>query len=84
MFDLMEMDKTIEFRGEKFPAWHGSPFDRGSADSWYSRPQVPHYWPEGTYKGTKVESADMTMAELRAYFAGYEYNEQFGGKKDWG
>ena len=83
MFDLMEKDKTVEFRGESFPAWHGSPFDRGSADSWYSRPQDPHYWPEGTYRGKRVESADMSMAELRAYFAGYEYNEEFGGKKDW-
>ena len=83
MFDLMEMDKTIEFRGEKFPAWHGSPFDRGSADSWYSRGQDPHYWPEGTYKGTRKESADMSLKELRAYYSGYAYNEQYGDKKCW-
>jgi hypothetical protein len=25
----------------------------------------------------------MSMYELRAYFAGYEYNEKFGDKKDW-
>jgi hypothetical protein len=83
MIDLMEKDKTIEFRGEAFPAWHGSPFDRGSADSWYSRGQDPHYWPNGTYRGQRVEAEDMTLAEMRAYYAGYEYNEQFGGKKEW-
>ena len=83
MFDTLDKEKTVAFRGENFPAWHGSPFDRGSADSWYSRPQDPHYWPMGTYKGTRVEAEDMTLAEMRAYYAGYEYNEQFGGKKDW-
>jgi len=25
----------------------------------------------------------MSIAEMRAYFMGYEYNEQFGGKKDY-
>jgi len=25
----------------------------------------------------------MSLAEMRAYYAGYEYNEQFGGKKDY-
>ena len=83
MLGLMNSEKTVEFRGEKYPAWHGSPFDRGSADSWYSRPEDPHYWPEGSYRGTRVEAADMTLAEMRAYYAGYAYNEQHGGKKDW-
>jgi len=62
---------------------HGGPFDRGSADSWYGRKFDPHYWPQGTYKGTRVEMAQMTAAEITAYTAGYEYNEQFGGKKEW-
>ncbi len=74
----------IEFRGEKYEQQHGNPFDRGSADSYYGRPEDPHWYPEGTYKGTRIESENMTMAELRAYYAGYEYNEQFGDKKDWG
>jgi hypothetical protein len=75
--------KTVEFRGMIFDATHGSPFDRGSADSWYSRPQDPHWYPEGTGNGKRIEPKDMSLAELRAYFAGYEYNEQFGGKKDY-
>ena len=82
MFDVQEVE-MVEFRGEKFPQFHGSPFDRGSADSWYGRPQDPHWYPQGTYKGKRVEAEDMTLAEMRAYFAGYEYNEQHGGKKSY-
>ena len=87
MRNIMELNMvidTIEYRGEVFEKSHGSPFDRGSADSYYHRPEDPHYYPEGTYNGDRVESKDMSMAELRAYFAGYEYNEKFGDKKDWG
>ena len=81
---MLDQIRKIEFRGEEFDQFHGSPFDRGSADSYYHRAQDPHWYPEGTYKGQRVESSEMSMAELRAYFAGYEYNEQFGDKKDWG
>ena len=63
---------------------HGSPFDRGSADSYYGRPRDPHYYPEGTYKGERIGRNEMTPAEVQAYLAGYQYNEQFGDKKDWG
>jgi hypothetical protein len=41
-------------------------------------------WPEGTYKGQRVEASDMTDEQLEAYHAGYDYNEQYGDKKDWG
>jgi len=80
---MIEEIRKIQFRGQEFDQSHGSPFDRGSADSWYGREQDPHWWPQGTGHGTRVESKDMSLAELRAYFAGYEYNEQFGGKKEW-
>jgi hypothetical protein len=80
MFDTAS---KVEFRGETFDASHGSPFDRGSADSYYGRPAQPHKYPNGTGNAPRVDSADMTLAELRAYFRGYEYNEQFGDKKDW-
>ena len=78
-----DMKNTIEYRGQTFDRTHGSPFDRGAADSWYSRPQSPHWYPKGSYRGDRVESKDMSMAELRAYFIGYEYNEEFGDKKSW-
>jgi hypothetical protein len=81
MFDQVT---KYTYRGEEFEQFHGSPFDRGSADSYYGRPQDPHWWPEGTYKGQRVEAEDMTLAQMRAYFAGYAYNEEFGDKKDWG
>jgi len=68
--------------GKEYEQTHGNAFDRGSADSYYGRPRQPHYYPEGTYKGERV--TDLTDAELEAYHAGYDYNEQFGDKKDWG
>lgn len=69
---------------QKYDQTHGSPFDRGSADSYYHRPRNPHYWPEGTYKGEQVTKEQMTPAQIQAYLAGYQWNEQFGDKKDWG
>jgi hypothetical protein len=81
---VLDQVRKVKFRGEEFDQFHGSPFDRGSADSYYGRGQDPHWWPEGSYKGVRKESSEMSMQELRAYFAGYEYNEQFGDKKDWG
>jgi len=60
---------------------HGSLFDRGSADSYYGRPQEPHWYPESSYNGNIV--TDLTPEEVQEYLAGYDHNEQFGGKKDW-
>ena len=64
----------------EFDTSHGSPFDRGSADSWYSRGPRPHYM---TPTGNKVIEVMMTAEQIRAYHAGYAHNERFGGKKDW-
>ncbi len=75
--------EVVEFRGEEFEQFHGSPFDRGSADSYYHRSQSPHWYPNGTYNEPRIGPEDMSLKELRAYFAGYEYNEQFGGKKEY-
>lgn len=69
---------------DNYDQTHGGAFDRGSADSWYHRPREPHMWPEGTYKGEKVTQDQMTPQEVQAYLAGYQWNEQFGDKKDWG
>ena len=59
---------------------HGSPWDRGSADSYYYRPKEPHYWIGGTGVGTKV--TELTTEEVEAYHAGYDYNEAMGLKKN--
>ena len=60
---------------------HGSLWDRGSADSYYNRPQQPHWYPNGT--GVKPMITDLNDQERAEYVAGYEYNEQHGGKKNW-
>jgi hypothetical protein len=60
---------------------HGGPFDRGSADSYYNRPKKPHYYVGDTGASPKV--TELTKSELEAYNAGYDWNEQFGEKKDY-
>lgn len=62
---------------------HGGPWDRGSADSYYGRGRVPHYFVGDTRQSAMVMMADMTEDEINAYHAGYDDNEQFGGKKEW-
>ncbi|MCG7944904.1 MAG: hypothetical protein N0C84_01010 [Candidatus Thiodiazotropha taylori] len=71
------------YNGKKYPSFHGSPFDRGAASSYYGRRYCPHWWPEGTGDGERVEREQMTKEEIQAYTAGYEYNEETGMKKDW-
>jgi hypothetical protein len=77
----MVKEQTV-YKGREYDAAHGGPFDRGSADSYYGRGRDPHYYPQGTYKGDRVER--LTAEQVEAYYAGYDYNEQFGDKKDWG
>jgi len=58
---------------------HGSPWDRGAADSYYMRSTRPHYVKED---GTHVKRDQMTQQEVDEYFAGYDYNEKYGDTKD--
>lgn len=51
---------------------HGSPMDRGAADAYYGRPPSPHYWPNGTLIGDKVERKDMTPEQIKEYHEGYD------------
>ena len=60
---------------------HGSPFDRGSADSYYHRPRNPHYYPEGSGLGDRCES--LTPEQVKEYLDGYDWNEKHGDKKNW-
>jgi len=82
---MLQEDKfcVIEFNGVKYDSRHGGPFDRGSADSWYSRPRDPHYYRGESYSDTEVGVREMTAEQIDAYLAGYDYNERFGGKKSW-
>ena len=59
---------------------HGSPYDRGSADSWYRRQPEPHYMIDGA----RIERADMTAEQIAEYEAGYDSNEkQIDSRKDY-
>tara|TARA_R100001015_G_C4628530_1_gene188724 strand:+ start:2389 stop:2619 length:231 start_codon:yes stop_codon:yes gene_type:complete len=62
---------------------YGSPFDRGSADSYYDRPFNPHYnkWVNGKF--VKVLRANMTNFEVDEYYTGYIENEKLGHKKEY-
>ena len=79
---MFEETILVEFNNKSYEQKHGNAFDRGSADSYYHRGRNPHTWPEGTGHGTRVEAVDMTPAELEAYHAGYDYNEEYGDKKN--
>jgi hypothetical protein len=72
------------FNIEDYDTRHGGPFDRGSADSYYHRGPRPHYFVGNTYNSEEVTEEKMTAREIADYMAGYEYNEKFGDKKDWG
>jgi hypothetical protein len=60
---------------------HGSLYDRGSADSYYGRPRDPHWYPQGTGRGDRVQATD--QLDIREYMEGYDYNERHGDKKSW-
>lgn len=57
---------------------HGSPYDRGGADSYYDRIFAPH----SLYDGDP--NFDLTEQEITEYTQGYMDNEKLGDKKDWG
>jgi hypothetical protein len=57
---------------------HGSPFDRGGADSYYRRRQMPH----------KMVGAEQVWLipdseEWKEYMEGYQINESIGNYKEW-
>jgi hypothetical protein len=62
---------------------HGSPEDRGSADSYYRRPPYPHYYPEGTGRGQRIDEVAMTEKEIADYWYGFHENEKERNWKEW-
>lgn len=62
---------------------HGSPYDRGSADSYYNRGESPHYYVGASRTSRRVEREDMTPEEIAEYEKGYRDNEESGDKKEW-
>ena len=49
---------TVSFQGEEFSTIHGSPFDRGTADSYYHRGEQAHWYPNGTGTLPRIEGVD--------------------------
>ena len=72
-----------EFKGKQYDDRHGGPFDRGAADSYYDRLIRPHFFTDATYRSEEIEERFMTKSQIAEYMAGYEWNEQFGGKKEY-
>tara|TARA_Y100000593_G_scaffold61787_1_gene114447 strand:+ start:6772 stop:6987 length:216 start_codon:yes stop_codon:yes gene_type:complete len=70
------MDKNYDER-------HGGPYDRGSADAWYRRPCVPHYYKGATGSSELVERDDMTAEEVEAYKAGWTWGMEWGEHKEY-
>ena len=58
---------------------HGSLYDRGSADAYYSRNATPHWCPAGSYNGDVV--TDLDQDEIAEYMCGYN---ECTDRKDWG
>ena len=82
--EFAEIQRTEQaLRGPQYDRKrHGSLFDRGSADNYYHRGPSPHW---GGITGCEhPKHTDLTAEEIREYMAGYDWNEQFGDKKDWG
>jgi len=66
-----------------FETRHGSPYDRGMADSYYRRGYNPHYYLGNTGTSERVSLKDMTPDEIVAYTAGYNDNEDDYNFKEW-
>ena len=63
---------------------HGSPWDRGAADSHYRRPRNPHKGGVGGDTGARILLEDLSEQDVHEYHAGYDWNELYGDKKDYG
>ena len=73
------------FEGQEINKAHGSPYDRGSADSWYGRGKNPHWYPAGTYNGEAIKESEMSAFEVYCYNKGFDENEADTSlRKDWG
>ena len=75
--------EKVMFNGVEYNARHGGPFDRGSADSYYSRERAAHYYVGATGMSTRLEEVDMSEKEIADYNAGYDHNERHGDKKSY-
>jgi hypothetical protein len=72
---------------KKYNQEHGSFYDRGHSDCYYSRKRLPHKWVEVkdtnfTYNVVKdIVVLAETDDEIMEYLAGYDFCEKFGERK---
>lgn len=69
----------IQFDRER----HGGLFDRGSADAWYRRTPNPHWYPNGTGNGDRIDEENLNEDEIKEYLAGYEHQVESGEFKEY-
>lgn len=83
MIEITNLKQAKELYEEDWSAhdYHGGPFDRGRADSYYRRAHDAHKYLDGTYNGSRVR--DLTDEEKRAYDVGYALQEWEGDHKEW-
>ena len=84
MHNIMEREMNYKEAREATKIYdrsHGSFFDRGSADSYYGRPRGPHRGGVGGDSGPRIDA--VREADIEAYHAGYDFNEEYGDKKSW-
>lgn len=58
-------------------------FSMGIRDSYYDRPKIPKYYIKVNGKSQLIPESEMTPDQIKAYYAGYDENENFGSKKEW-
>jgi len=82
---LSGMPTKEPVKEEGYDTSHGSPYDRGAADSYYGRDPRPHkivpYTGADAVKGQMQKVSLTDPAEIAAYNAGYRENDD---RKDWG
>ena len=62
---------------------HGSPYDRGRADSYYQRQFRPHYFVGDTYNSDEIQQSEMTFEEIEEYIRGWRENHEAKNYKEW-
>ena len=62
---------------------HGSPYDRGSADSYYQRSFRPHYFVGDTHMSDEIQQSEMTLEEIQEYTRGWRENQEAQNFKEW-
>ena len=81
VYRIINYNEDPETQLNRYDTNHGSPYDRGGADSYYRMDRNPHKGGVGGNSGPTV--LDLTPDEVLAYNAGYTNNENNGDFKEY-